>query len=398
MVTADTPRPADPGRPGRLVSLDALRGLNMFWIVGIDDLVPRLSQYQWAEADTPWGRAVRLAATQLDHVPWEGLHFEDLIFPLFIFIVGVSLVFSLTKAVATRGPRSAVGRVLYRSAVLYLLGLLLYGGFDQPIRAFPHMTGGHHAVRWFGVLQRIAVAYGVAGTLFVCLRPRWLLLTLTLILVGYWLALAYVPVPGVSPRSYAPGRNLTHYVDQRFLGGWKWEGRDYDPEGILSNVPAVGTCLLGAFAGLMLRKPDAGPYVKVLVLVGGGCALAAAGYAWGVVPSPVRFPVIKKIWTSSYVLLAGGYSSALLGLFYLVVDVWGLRRWAVPFVWIGTNAITIYMLAQLGFIGTVAERLVGGEHQENFGSAQAVVTLSVSIVLTFAVARFLYVRNVFVRV
>ena len=397
MVTNDVAIPADPGKPGRLVSLDALRGLNMFWIVGIDELIPRLSQYAWGRSDTPWGRGLRLAATQLDHVEWEGLHFEDLIFPLFVFIVGVSVAFSVAKTVAERGRPAAVVRVVYRTAVLYLLGVMLYGGFDQPLRAFAGMTGGHHAIRWMGVLQRIAIAYGIAGLLFCSLRPRWLAVAVIVILVGYWAALTYVQVPGVGTHSYAAGRNLTNYVDQRFLGGWKWDGLDYDPEGLLSNIPAAATCLLGVFAGMLL-KSDWGSTAKVATLVLGGAALAAAGYAWGVVPSPVQFPVVKKLWTSSYVLLAGGYSAAVLGLFYLVVDVWGLRRWCVPFVWIGTNAITIYMLVSLGFVSTFAHRLVGGGHHDNFGAAQAAITTTVELLLTFAVARFLYVRGVFVRV
>jgi predicted acyltransferase len=387
-------------RPGRLVSLDALRGLNMFWIVGVDELVPQLSRYSWGKSDTPWGRAVRFLATQLDHVKWEGLHFEDLIYPLFIVIVGVSIVFSLTKAVANNGRGKTVARVLVRSAVLYLLGVVIYGGFDQPFHAFAGMTRAHHAVRWFGVLQRIAIVYASAGLLFCWLRPRWLLVTLVVILVGYWLAMTYIPVPGVGTHAYGPGRNLANYLDQRFLGGWTWENLDYDPEGYLSNIPAIGTCLLGVFAGLLLRRPDGSPYVKVAALVVGGAALAGVGYAWGFMPSPVQFPVIKKIWTSSFVLLAAGYSAVVLGLFYLVVDVWRLRVWATPFVWIGTNAITIYMLVELGFVGTVAQRLVGGGRHTipALGGAQEAVTIATSMVLTFAVARFLYVRQVFIRV
>ena len=384
---------------GRLVSLDALRGLNMFWIVGVDDLIPRLSQYHWGQANTPWGRAVRFAANQLDHATWDGLHFEDLIFPLFVFIVGVSLVFSLTKAVTLQGRRSAVVRVVYRSALLFLFGLLLYGGFDQPIHAFPHMNGLHHAIRWFGVLQRIAVAYCFAGLLFCYLRPRWLLMSIGVILVGYWAAVTYINV-GYGTHAYGPGANLTNWFDMKFLGGWKWEDREYDPEGILSNLPAVATCLLGVFAGLLLQKPEIKPYLKVVILILGGAALAGAGYAWGFLPSPVQFPVIKKIWTSSYVLMAGGYSAIVLGLFYLVVDLWRLRAWSTPFVWIGTNAITIYMLSSLGFINLVATRLVGGGKHTipMFGDAQEAITLTVGLVLTFAVARFLYVRKIFIRV
>ena len=259
----------------------------------------------------------------------------------------MSLVFSTTKTVALHGRRSAVWRILYRSAILYLFGLILYHGFDQPIHAFPGMTEDVHAIRWFGVLQRIAIVYGLTGLLFVWLQPRWLLVSLVVILIGYWLALTYIPVPGHGTHSYAEGRNLANYLDQHYLGGWKWDG-DHDPEGYLSNIPAVATCLLGLFAGLLLQKQSIRPYAKVMILIFGGAALAAAGYAWGFLPSPVQFPVIKKIWTSSYVLLAGGYSAMIFGVFYMIIDVWRLRAWSTPFVWIGANAITIYMLGGAG--------------------------------------------------
>lgn len=391
--------PPPPQSRARLVSLDALRGLNMFWIIGIDELIPRLSQYSFGQSDTAIGRTLRFLSTQLNHADWEGMHFEDLIFPLFVFIVGISLVFSLTKTIALHGQRGALIRILYRSAILYLLGILLYHGFDQPIHAFPGMTHEHHAIRWFGVLQRIALCYAAAGLLFVTLRPRWLVLITVLILLGYWLALTFIPVPGVGTHSYAEGRNLTNYLDQHYLGGWKWDG-DHDPEGYLSTLPAIATCLLGVFAGMLLRRDTIRPSHQVLILIVGGCALAALGYAWGFCPSPVQFPVIKKIWTSSYVLLAGGYSAMLMGAFYFVIDLWRLRAWSAPFVWIGTNAITIYMLAELGYIENFATRLVGGGNHTIpiFGSAQDAITLSVSLLLTFLIARFLYVRKIFIRV
>ena len=388
-----------PKSMGRLISLDALRGLNMFWIVGVDDLVPRLSQYGWGQANTPWGKAVRFAANQLDHAAWQGLHFEDLIFPLFVFIAGVSLVFSLTKAVALHGRRGAVIRVVYRAIILFALGVILYGGADQPIHAFPGMTGGTHAIRWFGVLQRTAIAYGIAGLLFCYLRPRWLLVSLLVILIGYWAALTYINV-GYGTHAYGPGANLTNWFDMKFLGGWKWESKPYDPEGYLSNIPAVGTCLLGVFAGLLLQKQEIKPYLKVLILILGGAGLVGVGYAWGFVPSPVQFPVIKKIWTSSYVLLAGGYSAIVMGVFYLVVDLWRLRAWTTPFVWIGSNAITIYMLNSCGYVENFASRLVGGGRHTIplFGDAQEVITLATAMLLTFVIARFMYVRKIFVRV
>jgi predicted acyltransferase len=383
----------------RLVSLDALRGFDMFWIVGIDTIIELVMKRPGVEGAGPVARALRLIAGQLQHKQWEGIAFEDLIFPLFVFIVGVSLVFSLSKAIGRQTMPRVVLRIIFRAALLYLFGLMIYHGFDQPIHAFAGQTHGAHAVRWLGVLQRIAICYCAAALLFCAFRPRVLVIVTFALLVGYWLLMAYVKVPGVGRGSFAEGANLANYLDQRFLGGYKWDG-DHDPEGYLSTLPAIATCLLGVFAGLLLKSAKPSPYAKVAALLLGGAALAGAGYAWGFLPSPVQFPVIKKLWTSSYVLLAGGYSAMILGVFYLIIDVWKLRGWAIPFVWIGTNAITIYMVVELRFINHVAELLVGGGHQKwpVFGEGQELVTATVALLLVLALARFLYKRGLFIRV
>jgi predicted acyltransferase len=397
----DGPPPAVPGQ--RLVSLDALRGFDMFWIIGIDTIIELLAKRPGADGAGPIARSLRFVAAQLQHKQWEGIAFEDLIFPLFVFIVGVSLVFSLSKALRQQTTPRVVLRIVSRAALLYLLGLMVYNGFDQPIHAFAGQSregpNAMHAVRWLGVLQRIAICYCAAALLFCAFRPRVLVIVTIALLVGYWLLMAYVKVPGVGRGSFAEGANLANYLDQRFLGGYKWDG-DHDPEGYLSTLPAIATCLLGVFAGLLLKSAKPSPYAKVGALLLGGAALAGAGYAWGFLPSPVQFPVIKKLWTSSYVLLAGGYSAIILGLFYLVIDVWKLRGWAMPFVWIGTNAITIYMLVELGFVGHVAQRLVGGGHHRwpVLGESQDLVTGVVALVLAIAVCRFLYRKGVFIRV
>ncbi|HWE94211.1 MAG TPA: DUF5009 domain-containing protein [Tepidisphaeraceae bacterium] len=383
----------------RLVSLDALRGFDMFWIVGIDTIIELIMNRPGMEGSGPVARALRLIAGQLQHKQWEGIAFEDLIFPLFVFIVGVSLVFSLTKAIGRQTLPRVILRIIARSALLYLFGIMIYHGFDQPIHAFAGQTHGAHAVRWLGVLQRIAICYCAAALLFCAFRPRVLVIVTFALLVGYWLLMAYVKVPGVGRGSFAEGANLANYLDQRFLGGYKWDG-DHDPEGYLSTLPAIATCLLGVFAGLLLKSAKPSPYAKVAALLLGGAALAGAGYAWGFLPSPVQFPVIKKLWTSSYVLLAGGYSAIILGVFYLIIDVWKLRGWAKPFVWIGTNAITIYMVVELGFIARVAQLLVGGGHRRwpVFGESQELVTATVALLLVLALAHFLYKRGLFIRV
>lgn len=417
----------------RLMSVDALRGFDMFWIIGADSLVSAL--YQMSQ-----NAPTRFLAGQLEHAAWEGFHFYDLIFPLFVFIVGVSLVFSLTKAIERVGRRAALKRVFARSLLLFVAGLFYSGGF----------TGRWPDLRLMGVLNRIALAYFFTGLLFCFCRPRALAGVCVSLLAAYWALLTFVPIRDIqltrgnvaalaaaagdektaaffrsddAPNpsgvrnsaewaaaeklfyattnyvrgQFGKGLNLADHFDFQFLPGRKYD-TFFDPEGYLSTAPAVATCLLGVFAGLLLRNRAVSERRKVLCLVGLGAVAAAAGWLWG-----LQFPVIKKIWTSSYVLVAGGYSAMVLGVFYLVVDVWQARRWCQPFVWLGMNSITIYLAGNVldDFRG-VALRLAGGdvayylnEHVAR-GLGELLISL-VSLVVAFAIVRFLHRRKIFLR-
>ncbi len=367
---ADTAAP----QPARLMSLDALRGFDMFWIVGAEELVRGLLPV----SDTG---PVRGLADQLEHVEWAGFHFEDLIFPMFVFIVGVSVVFSLGRTVAEHGRRAAASRVVRRAALLFLLGVFYYGGFNKPF----------DQIRLMGVLQRIALAYLFAGLVFCFFDRKGRLAACVGLLAGYWALLTFVPVPGVGAGHFEPGRNLANWVDKEYLPLWKWDG-DYDPEGLLSTLPAIANCLLGVFAGELLGS-HRGAYRKVLYLIVGGGACALAGWVWD-----VQFPVIKKIWTSSFVLVAVGYSSVLLGLFYLVIDVWKYRTWAQPFVWIGMNPIAIYLIHKLVNITAIANRFVGGDLKTLYlGRYGELAVALVGMAITVAICRFLYRRKIFLR-
>jgi len=356
------------------MSLDALRGFDMFWIVGADAVVKGLREVGDNEP-------LRKLADQLEHVGWAGFHFEDLIFPMFVFIVGVSLVFSLGRAIEQKGRRGAVVRILRRAVPLYLLGVFYYGGFSTPF----------DQIRLLGVLQRIAIAYLFAGLIFVFFGQRGRMLWCVGLLAGYWALLTFVPVPGGTAGDFSEGHNLTNWIDKQYLPLRKWDG-DHDPEGLLSTLPAIANCLLGAFAGVLLGNGRLRPWHKVALLVVAGVGLAALGWLWD-----LQFPVIKKLWTSSFVLVACGYSSLFLAGFYLIVDVWGLRRWAAPFVWIGMNPITIYMLDNLVDVGKIAERFVGGDLNRLFGNYGQLAVALVGLLITFGVARFLYQRKIFLR-
>jgi predicted acyltransferase len=365
--------PVTPATSTRLTSLDALRGFDMFWIVGGEEVVHALAHVSDSEA-------VGLVNEQMDHKPWAGFAFYDLIFPLFVFIVGASLVFSLSKAIVRDGRPAAIRRLLRRSLLLYLLGLLYYGGLARPVEE----------LRLLGVLQRIALAYLFAGLAFCYLRTRGQVLFCAALLVGYWALMTFVPVPGVGAGDFAEGRNLANYLDSRYLPLRKWDG-DHDPEGLLSTLPAIATCLLGVFAGTLLKSniKSAG---KVFLLVAAGLALLSIGWIWH-----IQFPVIKKIWTSSFVLVAGGYSCLLLAAFYLIVDVWKFQKWAQPFVWIGMNAITIYMVHNLVDFDRIAQRFVGGPRNHVLGAYEPLAQSLVVVALTLVLCYFLYRHRIFLR-
>jgi predicted acyltransferase len=362
----------------RLVSLDALRGFDMLWIVGADALGGAL-------AGLKGGPIVHFLAEQMEHVDWEGFHFYDLIFPLFVFMIGVALTFSLDRLVTNEGRTAALRRVFRRGLLLYLLGLVYYGGFME----------GYEQIRLLGVLQRLALCYVGASVLYLYLKPRALVVAFAGILVTYWALLMFVPVPGVGAGDFAEGRNLADWIDSRYLPLRKWNG-DHDPEGILSTLPALASCLLGVFAGLLLRDRTHPPLRKVALLAAGGVAMLAAGYLWG-----LQFPIIKRLWTSSYVLVAGGWSALLLAAFYYVIDVRGIRRWATPFIWIGGNALTIYLISNVIDFNALSARFVGGEVAAALDAAWAGLgrlTLAlVGIALCVGLCGFLYRRKIFLR-
>lgn len=346
----------------------------MFWIVGAEEIVHSLAK---VNSSAP----VTFLTSQLTHKAWEGVAFYDLIFPLFVFIVGVSLVFSLTKIIETHGRNAAYRRVVVRGIVLYLIGLFFYGG----------ITDGVEQIRLMGVLQRIALAYLFTGLLFCTFRLRGLIVACASLLIGYCLIMSLIPVPGFGSGSFQEGQNLANYVDKQFLPLFKWDG-DHDPEGLLSTLPAIGTCLLGVFAGLLLRNTAVPDQKKVYWLLGTGAAGVVLGFLWG-----MQFPVIKKIWTSSYVLVAGGYSCLFLAVFYQVIEIWRIRKWALPFVWIGVNPLTIYLAHNMVDFKMLANRLVGGPIKAGFGDYADFVVMVAITALSFAFVRFLYTRKIFLR-
>ncbi len=377
---------AIPSPSERLLSLDALRGFDMFWIVGGDVLLKAVAH--WAN----WP-AKGWIDDQLEHVEWEGFHFYDLIFPLFLFLVGVVLPFSLGKLREQGAPRSRIyWRVARRTVLLFALGLVhnefLQLGFYKPPLGFDF-----GAVRLAGVLQRIAICYGVAALIVLHTRPRGQAAVAAALLLGYWALLAFVPAPGSAAGDYSRYGNLAGYVDAHYLPG-KILKAYYgygDNEGFLSTIPAVATALLGALAGHWLRSGRPGAQ-KVLGLAAAGAACLLLGWAWG-----FWFPIIKNLWTSSFVLFAGGWSLLLLALFYGIIDVLRWRAWAFFFVVIGANAITIYLLPQAIDFARVGHFFLGGVERHAGAFAPVVAAMGV-VAAEWLLLLYLYRRRLFLRV
>jgi len=402
------PQAALEPKPQRVMSVDVLRGFDMFWIIGGDHLVKALNKMDG-------GPVVAAIASQLTHAKWRGFTFFDLIFPLFLFLTGVSIVYSMDRLLASAGRRAAMIRIARRSILLFALGVIYYGGVSQ----------GWSDMQWAGVLHRIALCYFFGATLYVLMSRRGIVFALLACLIGYWGLLTFVPVPelrldkaGVeqlaarvgshSPAalaaavpstvrgSHEEGLNLTHYLDFRYLPGHK-RNTYYTNEGLLSTIPAVATTLFGILAGWILTSPRHDARRKALLLIAGGAACIVAGVLWG-----QSFPIIKRIWTSSYCLVASGASSALLGVFYLLIDVWQVRRWTAPFLWIGTNALVVYLAVNLIDFEAISKRLVGGGIQEFLDSsltrgAGALLIALVALLLPLLLVRFLYRNKILIR-
>ncbi|NMC06486.1 MAG: DUF5009 domain-containing protein [Candidatus Lokiarchaeota archaeon] len=318
--------------PSRLASIDVLRGFDMFWITGGTDLFLAL----FTLVSPP---VAGFLAIQFSHSAWHGFTFYDLIFPLFVFLSGLSIPFSITRRIERGDGKGRLYKhVAVRTCMLFLLGLLHNGVDFDPF-----------AIRLAGVLQRIAIASCVATIIAINAKPRLQAWIAGGILLAYWGLMALVPVPGFGAGNYAADGNLAGYIDRVLLpfpSAWCCYGFG-DSEGILSTFPAVASALLGTLAGYQLlatRQPL--EKIKWFFIAGGACIATALG--WGLV-----FPINKYMWTSSFVLFAGGWSFLLIAIFYWLIDVKGLARWFFFFKVIGTNSILIYMiggLADLGFL------------------------------------------------
>ena len=371
----DAPTESMAIKGARIVSVDVLRGFDMFWIVGADHFARALGKI----SESPYAQTF---ATQLKHVGWDGFVFYDLIFPLFVFLLGMSIVFSLPKYLAEKGKTAAHIRLFRRFVLLFLLGAFYDGGLADLADESP----------FSGVLQRMAWCYLFTALCFINLKLRGQIITFFAILICYWALLSFVPHPDVDGVSFDRQKNIVNWFDHKFLP-MKEEGQYFDPEGLLSTIPAVATGLIGLFAGLLMVTPRFGPWKRFGLYLGAGILLVALGYGLG-----YQTPIIKRLWTSSYVLVAGGYSLLLLSFFYLVVDIFKLQKWALPFIWIGANPLMIYLGTEFIDFHDMAERILGGPIAARMGNYGELVITTVGIGFVLIFARLMYQKKIFLRV
>jgi len=308
--------------PQRLYSLDALRGFDMFWIMGAEEIVHTMSK---ATGSSFW----QGFSTQLTHPDWNGFHFYDLIFPLFLFMAGVATPYSVGRELEKGTSRNKLLlRVIKRGLILVLLGIVANNGLGiKPISE----------IRFPSVLGRIGLAYMFANIIYLYTKERAQMIWFGALIIGYWLLLKFTSAPGFPAGDLTMEGNFASYVDRLLVPGHLYLGI-HDPEGLMSTIPAISTGLLGILAGNLLKNKPYSELQKVIRLAVTGIIFLLLAQLWN-----LDFPINKNLWTSSFVLNVGGYSLLLLSIFYYIIDVLGYKKWSFFFRVIGMNSILIYM-------------------------------------------------------
>ena len=361
----------------RMQSLDALRGFAMFWLIGGQGLVLALAAYaQW-----PW---LQNFADELHHPDWDGFVWWDLVMPLFMFVSGVTIPLSITRKLKLGESRWRLyRRLLRRVCLLMLLNFIGYG-------ALRHLNW--HEMRYTGVLARIGVAYFFAALIVMHTSPRRQFLWVTGILLGYWAAMALIPVPDIGAGVFTKEGHLAGYIDRHLQPGIILGGL-YDRLGWFSNITATVTVLLGALAGNWLCTQSRRGLAKAAGLLVVGVVMWAVAQLWVLV-----LPFNTKFWSPTYVLVAGGWSLILLALFYLVIDVWQCRRWAFFFVVIGLNPITVYFIRYPVDFFPITQYFCEGAIALAAEAVQPVLWAACTLGIVWLAPYFLYRHKIVLRV
>jgi predicted acyltransferase len=369
----------DYNKSQRLLSLDALRGFDMFWITGGQRIIHALALL------TGWP-VFKWLNVQMHHVEWEGFAFYDLIFPLFLFLAGVSMPFSFSKRLLRGESKKTICRhALKRMFMLIFIGML----YNRIL----NLDAEH--LRFASVLGRIGVAWFFAAVIYLNTSKRWQVVWFWGLLIGYNLLMQFIPVPGFGTGNMTLEGNLAGYIDRLFLPG-KLHLDVLEPEGILSTIPSVSTALMGVLAGTLLRSEEyhISKLKKGVLLIGSGIVFLVLGKLWG-----LFFPLIKNLWTSSFTLYAGGISLVLLGIFYIIIDVWGFKRWAFFFIVIGLNPITIYLVQyKIIDFNVMRDFFFGGLMRMALGYWSGIIGSVGYVACVWMFLYFLYKKKIFLKV
>ena len=380
----------------RLLSLDFFRGLTVAAMILVNN------PGSWGHIYAP-----------LEHAAWNGCTPTDLIFPFFLWIVGVSIAFAMGSSKTDPANHGKVIlKAVKRGITLYLLGffLAIFGKLMAVILDGKSLLEAFQTVRLPGVLQRIGIVFMISSIIFLKCTTKTIFRIFIAILAIYWALMTFVPVPGVGYPNMEKETNLAAWIDRAILTeAHTWaSSKTWDPEGILSTLPAVATCLFGILAGVWMRRKDIDHPTKVAWLFTAGIASVVLGLLWD-----LQFPINKALWTSSYVLYAGGLAAIGLALCYWLIDVQGYKRITTPFVVYGVNAITVFFLAGLmprllnffkirnadGSQTPLLEKFYTSCYTPFFSPVNASLVWAISYVLGFYVLLyFMYKRNIIIKV
>ena len=361
----------------RLVSLDVFRGITIAGMVMVNN------PGSWEHIYWP-----------LEHAQWHGWTPTDLVFPFFLFIVGIAIPLAFGRRLESGGStRDLYIKIIKRTLIIFAIGLFLNG--------LPYFGLAEYRIP--GVLQRIAACYFFASIIFLNTKIRTQIAIVIGLLLGYWLLVKFVPAPGYAAGDLTKEGSLPSYVDRVVFGKHVWaQAKVYDPEGLLSTIPALATTLIGVLTGHWLRTEKT-RYEKAagMFLVGAICV--AVGWAWN-----AFFPINKALWTTSYVLFTGGLALQFLAFCYWLIDIKGYRRWARPFEVFGLNAISLYVVADLiaislGLIKVGQDSLGGWIYDHVFASWASPVNASLAFAICFVLVCLglmwiLYRRRIFLKV
>lgn len=362
----------------RLVSIDALRGFDMLMICGLGAFIESL------EGKTTIGWVNALAA-QFHHTEWNGFTFYDFIFPLFLFIAGVSIPFSMQSGLAKGIPKVTLyKKALRRMVILIALGIL------EKNTPFPFFDLTH--VRLGGVLQRIAIAGFVTSILYLNFTTRARMFWVGGILLFYYAAMFLIPVPGFGAGDLSFEGNLHGYIDRSILPGRLLQGT-FDENGLFTQLPALCLTIMGSIAGDVLNDPATAAYTKLRKLLLFGFICIVISLVWN-----LHFPINKRLWTSSFIMLTGGMSLVFLSFFYWIIDILHYKKWAFFFVVIGMNSITIYLAYHFIDFGFTSKLLFEGLYVSSPETWHPVFQSLGALVLVWVFLFILYRKKIFVKI